>query len=102
VDGLRGRFGQSEGFRRFLTDEEMDESGHESAAFGFCAKEGYCFVAYATGHKAEHGFTTDTPNYNVFYMARGFGGLPQGSVTQGGSLLDIAPMVAKRLGIKLT
>jgi hypothetical protein len=99
INELRGQFEQSEGFRRFLTGEEMFMAGYEGVAFGFCAKPGYCYMAFPKRHKAEHGYPPDTPGYNVFYMARGFG-LPQGSVTQGGSLLDIAPLAVKRLGLQ--
>ena len=100
VEVLRGSIEQSEGFRRFLTSEEMVESGYEAATFGFCAKAGYCYAAFSHGHKAEHGYPMDMPDYKVFYMARGFG-LQPGSVTRGGSLLDIAPMASKSLGISL-
>ena len=95
---LRDSIEQSEGFDRFLTDREMFESGYENVAFGFCAEPGYSYVPYKPGHKAEHGYPADTPDYRVFYMARGFG-LEPGSVKQGGSLLDIAPLAARRLGL---
>jgi len=100
VAEVRGRIEQNEGFRRFLTDEEMLDSGYGDAAFGFCAKAGYSYTAFAPGHKAEHGYPPDMPDYDVFYMVRG-AGLPPGSATQGGSLLDIAPLAAKSLGIKM-
>jgi len=100
TEKLRAVIEISEGFRRFLTDEEMQDSGHEDAAFGFCAKPGYCYEPIISGKKAEHGYPLDTPDYKVFYMAKGFG-LPPGSVTHGASLLDIAPLVAKRLGLNM-
>ena len=95
---VRGKIEKSEGFGRFLTDEEMLVSGYSEVSFGFCAKDGYCYAAFAPGHKADHGFPVDTPDYQVFYMARGFG-LSPGSVAQTGSLLDIAPLAASRLGV---
>ena len=98
VDKLRKCFKQSEGFRRFLTDMEMRESGRDNVAFGFCADAGYCYEAYASGEKANHGYPLDMPGYTMFYMARGFD-LKPGSVIQGGSLLDIAPLAARRLGL---
>jgi len=100
VDGLRARIEQNEGFRRFLTDEEKCDSGYDHAAFGFCAQAGYSYLAFGPGHKAEHGYPADMPDYDVFYMARGFG-LEPGSVTQKGNLLDIAPLIAKTLKIEM-
>jgi len=79
----------------------MYDSGHDNAAFGFCSQEGYSYDPFSSDHKAQHGFTLDMTDYNVFYMARGFG-LTPGSVTTGGSLLDIAPLAAKRLGVTLS
>jgi hypothetical protein len=38
------------------------------------------------------------PDYTVFYMVRGCG-LEPGNITFGGSLLDIAPLVVKYLGL---
>ena len=98
IAGVRADIGSSEGFRRFLSDDEMHRSGYADAAFGYCAQPGYAFISCKPGHKAEHGYPADTPGYQVFYMARGFG-LPAGTVNQGGDLLDIAPLAAKRLGL---
>ena len=100
VEYLRDNIENSEGFRRFLTYEEMIESGYERATFGFCAQAGYSYVAFPQGHKADHGYPTDMPDYKVFYMVRGCG-LQPGSVAQGGSLLNIAPLAAQRLGLQL-
>jgi len=100
IDGIYAIIEKSEGFRRFLSDDEMSCSGYGDAAFGFCALPGYSYVAFGPGHTAEHGYPPDTPDYKVFYMARGFG-LRPGSTTDGGSLLDIAPLAAKRLGLTL-
>ena len=100
VGELRGRIERSEGFRRLLTGDEMRDAGFEGTAFGFCAEAGYSYAAFAPGYKAEHGYPADMPGYRVFYMARGFG-LQQGAVTRGGSLLDIAPLAAGRLGVEL-
>jgi hypothetical protein len=100
ADDVREGIERSDGFRRFLTHEELFDSGYEHATFGFSAEAGYCYIALKPGHKAEHGYPPDMPDYQVFYMAKGFG-LPPGSVTQGGSLLDIAPLAARRLGFDL-
>ena len=100
VDELRGVIERSEGFGRFLTGGEMQSSGYKNAAFGFCALRGYSYLAFGPGHKAEHGYTPDMPDYKVFYMTKGFG-LPPGYPAQEGSLLDIAPLVSKRLGLDM-
>jgi len=101
VEEIRASIEQSEWFRRFLTSEEVFNAGYEGVAFGFCAKAGYSFATFAHTHKAEHGYPIDMPDYKVFYMVKG-AGLQPGSVTQGGSLLDIAPLVARSLGIDWT
>lgn len=90
---------QSEGFSRFLTDAEMHESGHIDEAFGFCAKALYCYEAFASKEKANHGYPLDIPNYKVFYMVRSKKCKP-GYMAEGGSLLDIAPLAAKLIGLK--
>ena len=100
IDELRKIFSHGEGFRRFLTGTEAQVSGKKGAAFGFCAKDGYCYGAFNHKEKANHGYPLDTPDYTVFYLVRGFGGNGY-SVSQGGSLLDIAPLAARRLGVEL-
>jgi predicted AlkP superfamily pyrophosphatase or phosphodiesterase len=97
---IHDSFAKSEGFRRFLTDGEIKASGYTSAAFGFCPLEGYSYAEGAYTHKANHGYPLDMPGYEVFYLVRGCG-LNAGSVTQGGSLLDIAPLVTRRLGLDM-
>jgi len=100
VGELRGEVERSEGFRRFLTSREMLDSGYEGTAFGFCALEGYSFAAFAPGHKAEHGYPPDMQDYEVFYLAR-TRWLPPGKAADGGSLLDIAPLAARSLGLEM-
>jgi len=98
VEKLRGKIEQSEGFCRMLTPVEMRESGMDKTAFGFCAKAGYCYEPEGTKKKGHHGYPLDIDNYKVFYMVKGCG-LKAGSVSHGGSLLDIAPLVIKYLGL---
>ena len=100
IDELREAIERNSGFRRYLTDSEKHDSGYGGAAFGFCAKEGYSFLAFGPGHKAEHGYPADMQDYNVFYLARGFG-LQPGSIHTGGSLLDIAPLILNTLGVEV-
>ena len=99
IDALRADIGQSDGFRRFLSPEEMLESGRKDVAFGFSAKSGYSYEAFSPGKKADHGYPLDIPDYTVFYMVRGSGMKP-GGVTRGGSLLDIAPLAARSLKLE--
>jgi len=99
VDEVRNKVEQSEGFRRFLTDEEMRLSG-QPAAFGFCPIAGYSYEGFSPGHKATHGYPLDMPDYTVFYMARGDGFTP-GKVVTGGSILDITKIVSQRLELNM-
>jgi hypothetical protein len=98
IEKMRFCIEKSEGFRRFLTSEEIHESGMGHTAFGFCAKAGFCYEVFGTEKKGNHGYPLDMSDYSVFYMVRGCG-LKPGNAVYGGSLLDIAPLVIKRLGI---
>ena len=101
VGVIRAAVERGEGFRRFLTPEEMEESGWAGSGvpFGFCAKTGYCYGIPGAAYRANHGYPLDMPDYKVFYMARGRGIKP--GCETGGSLLDITPFAAGRLGITL-
>ena len=89
-----------EGFSRFLTDDEMSESGRKGLPFGFGFLPGYSAEPLPTGHKGNHGYPLDVPDYNVFYAIRGRGFSP-GAARTGGSLLDIAPIAASLLGVDM-
>jgi len=89
-----------DGFLRFLTSEEMFLSGRGKLAFGFCGQVGYCFDLASKGEKANHGYPLDYDNYQVFYLVKGDGFIP-GSRKEKGSLLDIAPIIAKQLELDL-
>jgi len=95
---IRIKTESSEGFRRMLSADEISVSGMEKAAFGFCAKAGYCYEPAGAVKKGNHGYPLDMDNYRVFYMAKGCG-LAPGSVSHGGSLLDIAPLVIQHLNL---
>jgi hypothetical protein len=92
---------RSKGFNRFLTKDELYESGYETVPFGFCAKVGYSFSPAPSqkNEKANHGYTLDMPDYSVFYAVKGLG-MRRGRTVKGGSLLDIASLVARRLGLE--
>ena len=89
-----------EGISRFLSDEEISASGREGLPFAFGFLPGYSASAEPTGHKGNHGYPLDTPEYKVFYAVRGEGHAP-GTKRRGGSLLDIAPIAASLLGIDM-
>ncbi|MCL2042957.1 MAG: ectonucleotide pyrophosphatase/phosphodiesterase [Treponema sp.] len=99
VENIRTAIEQSEGFRRFLSPDELLASGYSHAAFGFCAKVGYCYGKPQSGVKANHGYPLDMPDYSVFYIIKGMGIQP--GLMDNGSLLDIAPFAAKRMGLNL-
>jgi len=94
---IRMKLAETEGFARFLTEEEMRISGHTQCAFGFAALPGYSCEAYPKAEAANHGYPLDTDAYKVFYMTVAPGFTP-GEET-GGSLLDIAPMAAEIMGL---
>ncbi|MCL1913299.1 MAG: alkaline phosphatase family protein [Eubacteriaceae bacterium] len=99
IDVLKSAISNSEGFRRFISEEELGDAGIE-CAFGFAAKDGYCYESYGPGHLATHGYPLDMDNYKVFYLAR-IKGAQKNNVEYGGSLLEIAPLAAKQLGLEL-
>jgi predicted AlkP superfamily pyrophosphatase or phosphodiesterase len=98
IGEIRDSVSGSEGFKRFLTDEEMRLSGQRSA-FGFGAKSGYCYESFPSNHKATHGYTLDMPDYSVFYMFRFKDGENSDNKLLGNSLLDITSLAAERLGL---
>ena len=100
MDVVREELCGSEGFRRFLTDREMRECGREDVAFGFCAEAGHCYEAFGSGHKANHGYPLDMPDYQVFYMIRG-AGVEAGEVSRGGDLTEVTRLAARRLGLDM-
>lgn len=83
---------------RALTAREMLTSGHAHCPFGVCARPGY---AYGDHHEpGNHGYPSDYEGYQVFYAARG-PGTCGGARLIGGSLLDIAPLAARILGVAM-
>ena len=95
---VKNRISDSEGFLRFLTQDEMNESGRGSLPFGYGLKNGYMAENLPNDEKGAHGYPTDMPGSQVFYAVRGKGFTP-GKTNHGGSILDVAPIAAKLLGI---
>ena len=95
---VRDKVAGAEGFLRFLTQDEMHESGRGSLPFGYGLKEGYEADNLSIHQKGTHGYPVDMPDYRVFYAIRGNGFSP-GKISYGGSILDIAPIAANLMGI---
>ena len=85
-------------FNRALTAEEMNDSGYAHSNFGVCAKPTYAFGSHH--EPANHGYPPDYQDYQVFYAARG-PRIRSGERLTGGSLLDIAPLAARILGVSM-
>jgi hypothetical protein len=96
---IQERIAASKGFSRFLTESEMRESGRGDLPFGYGLKEGYLADHLPCDHKGTHGYPSDMPWYRVFYAVRGKGFTP-GRVNTGGSILDIANIAKRMLGLK--
>ncbi len=89
-------FLQNPAVARELTGEEMRTSGADQEFYrGFAAAAGFVFGHFSKG---QHGYTLDHPNYQVFYAARG-PGIPEGVLSEGGSLLDVCPLSVDILGM---
>jgi len=97
IEELKAKIAASEGFKRFLTAEEIAESGMTEPAFSWCYLPGFCCAAGPSGYKGQHGYPADYPGYKVFYAVRA-PEYPPGALSKGGSLLDIAPLARKLLG----
>jgi len=95
VDGIEN----SPWFGRFLTAQELDESGFAArgAALGIAAKPGYTF---GTGsQRSDHGYPADYEDYQVFYALRG-NARPLEPVY--GDVRDITAVIANELGLTMS
>jgi len=88
-------------FGRYLTREEMEESGYAgSAAFGIAAKPGYIFSDKK--YLGQHGYPADYDDYNVFYGVKGKNFMPgreQGWLKN--RITDITAIVARELSLDM-
>ncbi|MCL1986666.1 MAG: alkaline phosphatase family protein [Firmicutes bacterium] len=82
-------------FGRFLTEEEMTESGH-SAYFsaGITAKVGYSFGEKPM--KGEHGYPPSYENYQIFYNTN-----KKISQTLKGNIRDVTAIIANELQLDM-
>jgi predicted AlkP superfamily pyrophosphatase or phosphodiesterase len=85
-------------FNRYLTDQEMEDSGFfPISSFGVAAKVGWCFSSGKTLYKGNHGYPVDYEDYQVFY---GVSSQTPGRY-EGGQITDITALVAETLQISL-
>lgn len=96
VQTFLAKFLETPGVARELTVEEMRTSGADQEFFrGFAAAKGFVFGHFAKG---QHGYTLDNPDYQVFYTACG-PEIPDGILSEGGTLLDVCPLAVDILGM---
>ena len=100
VVAVKEQTAKLEGFNRFLTEEELKVAGRNYAEFGFCVKVGYEVCNFPSYEKANHGYPLDYDNYEVFYMGSG-PDFKNDVISEGGSLLDIAPLACQILGLDM-
>lgn len=100
INKIRRGVESLDGFKRFLTREEMRLCGRLGDPFGFCVKPGYGTHNYAVNEKANHGYPLDYPDYDVFYLGSG-PAFQSGITVNGGSLLDIAPLASTIMGLSM-
>jgi len=89
-------------FGRYLTKEELEESGYSGrAAFGIAAKPG-CTFSESGAYKGNHGYPADYEDYHVFYSVKGKNFLPgheQKWLKK--RVTDITAIIAKELGLDM-
>jgi len=93
VEGIE----QKPWFGRFLTPQELEDSGYAPhAPCGIAAKPGYRFSFIS--NKSDHGYPTDYENYRVFYALRSKNPPPP---PIHGDVRDITAIIARELGLDL-
>jgi len=85
-------------FGRYLTKEEMEESGYaDKKVIGIAAKPGWIF-AEGGKYKGAHGYPADYENYNVFYCVRGKNFAPEHEQSWlKNRITDVTAIIAKEL-----
>jgi len=89
-------------FERYLTKDEMEESGYAGRSLvGIAAKPGYAF-SESGKYKGAHGYPADYENYDVFYAVKGENfspGREQGWLKN--RLTDITAIIARELSLDM-
>ena len=90
-------------FGRYLTKEEMEESGYAGKAlFGIAAKPGFFFSESSAACKGNHGYPADYEDYRVFYGVRGKNFAPgQEQAWLKKRLTDITAIIARELNLDM-
>lgn len=100
IKKIQEKIAEMPGFNRFLTDKEMKVCGRKELPFGFCAKPGWSIDVYHSNERANHGYPSNYDQYKVFFLCTG-PSFAEKAKQNGGSLLDIAPLVAKVLNLNM-
>ncbi len=98
LDSVKAELEKCEWFNRFLTEEEMQVSGHGEYAFGICAKTGYHMLNSFQEEKGNHGYPLDYDNYDVIYGIYSKN-VNAGTELSGGNLLNVSALIANELKI---
>lgn len=86
-------------FGRYLTKEEMEESGYAGKyAFGLAPKPGFTF-GEDYNLRGDHGYPTDYPDYRVFYSVSR-SDLHYKNYLKG-HIFDVTAIIAKELGLDM-
>ncbi|MCL2193106.1 MAG: ectonucleotide pyrophosphatase/phosphodiesterase [Treponema sp.] len=86
-------------FERYLTEEEMEESGYANKQIlGIAAKPG-CIFSEKDKYKGAHGYPTDYENYNVFYGVRGKNFTPWHGLKN--HITDVTAIIARELNLDM-
>jgi hypothetical protein len=96
-----------EWFQRYLTRQEMEESGmNRVSTFGIAAKTGWCFGHEGDVYKGNHGYPTDYQDYQVFYAVKepAFSTQRTGLSVhhEGGHITDVTKIIVDSLNLKMT
>ena len=102
AEGLTGGLEEQPWFGRYLTKDELEESGYSGqAVFGIAAKPG-CIFSESGAYKGNHGYPVDYENYNVFYSVKGKNFAPgQEQTWLKKRVTDITAIIAKELDLDM-
>ena len=89
------------GIRRILGEEELRSLGApENVRLAVDAAPGCCFIDRQEETRGEHGFSLDCPQARTLLWLSG-PGIPPGQTLKEANLVDIAPTLARALGLSL-
>ena len=89
-------------FGRYLTKEEMDESGYgDKPVLGIAAKLDYAFTE-GKKYKGNHGYPVDYENYSVFYGVKGRNFKPNHEQNWlKNHIIDVTAIIARELNLDM-